>query len=116
MRYSKRCASCSVCRNEKRRARSRGVAVPRPPCVHHCTSLPYRFFGRTAELALLNQALASGEASLVALVGPGGQGKTAIVQHWLESLPAAPGGADGVFLWSFYRGKDADLCLRELYA
>ena len=24
--------------------------------------------------------------------------------------------ADGVFLWSFYRGKDADLCLRELYA
>src|SRR5581483_2326865 len=24
--------------------------------------------------------------------------------------------ADGVFLWSFYRGKDSDLCLRELYA
>ncbi len=90
--------------------------MSRPPCVHHCTSLPYRFFGRTAELALLDQALASGEASLVALVGPGGQGKTAIVQHWLESLPTGPGRADGVFLWSFYRGKDADLCLRELYA
>jgi hypothetical protein len=24
--------------------------------------------------------------------------------------------ADGLFLWSFYRGKDADLCLRHLYA
>src|SRR5262249_22203765 len=23
---------------------------------------------------------------------------------------------DGLFFWSFYRGKDADLCLRELYA
>jgi len=86
---------------------------PRPPRIHHCTSEPYRFFGRAGELALLDQALAGAEPSVVALVGPGGQGKTAIVQHWLERLP---GGCDGVFLWSFYRGKDADLCLRELYA
>ena len=58
--------------------------MPRPVCIHHCTSLPYRFFGRQAELALLDRALAGGEPSVVALVGPGGQGKTAIVQHWLE--------------------------------
>ena len=36
------------------------------------------------------------------------------------ALAAAPcrrvGGVDGVFLWSFYRGKDSDLCLRELFA
>lgn len=89
--------------------------VPRPPCIHHCTSQPYRFFGRTAELALLDSALAGGDASLVALVGPGGQGKTAIMQHWLERIIDGPE-CDGVFLWSFYRGKDADLCLRELYA
>ena len=85
----------------------------RPPRIHHCTSEPYRFFGRAAELALLNGALAGADPSVAALVGPGGQGKTAIVQHWLEHLPAD---LDGVFLWSFYRGKDADLCLRELYA
>src|SRR5206468_4197381 len=66
--------------------------------------------------------------------GPGGQGKTAIAQHWLERLIADrglriadclsnprsairdPQWVDGLFLWSFYRGKDADLCLRELYA
>jgi hypothetical protein len=87
--------------------------VSRPPRIHHCTSEPYRFFGRAAELTLLDRALSGEEPSVVALTGPGGQGKTAIVQHWLQQLA---GRADGVFLWSFYRGKDADLCLRELYA
>jgi hypothetical protein len=84
--------------------------------VHHVTSHAHRFFGRDAELALLNAAIASNEVSLVAMIGPGGQGKTAILQHWLT--PFAVGGqpVDGVFFWSFYRGKDADLCLRELYA
>src|SRR4051812_4699750 len=79
--------------------RFRPRTVPRPPCIHHCTSQPYRFFGRAAELALLDEALAGAAPSLVALGGPGGQGKTAIMQHWLEHL-VAQGGCDGVFLWS----------------
>jgi tetratricopeptide (TPR) repeat protein len=78
--------------------------------------MPYRFVGRSAELALLDAAYAGGSASVIALVATGGQGKTAIVQHWLKRLEDAPPPADGVFLWSFYRGRDADLCLRELYA
>ncbi|MHB1423803.1 MAG: hypothetical protein ACYC3I_11530 [Gemmataceae bacterium] len=90
--------------------------MPRPPCIHHCTSEAYRFFGRSAELALLDAALRGGPDSVAALIGPGGQGKTAIVQHWLEARMAAADRLDGVFLWSFYRGKDADLCLRSLYA
>jgi hypothetical protein len=90
--------------------------MARPPHIHHCTSEPYRFFGRAAELALLDAALAGGEPSVAALVGSGGQGKTAIVQYWLEQLLSRDARPDGVFLWSFYRGKDADLCLRELYA
>ena len=84
--------------------------------LHHVTSQPYRFFGRAAELALLDAALADGATSVVALVGPGGQGKTAILQHWLAGVAADPGRVDGAFLWSFYRGKDGDACLRELYA
>jgi hypothetical protein len=91
------------------------ILLPRPPCIHHCTSQPYRFFGRNEELALLCQGLNGDGPSVVALVGPGGQGKTAIVQHWLESVTTAGYPADGVFLWSFYRGKQADLCLRRLY-
>jgi hypothetical protein len=90
--------------------------LARPQCIHHCTSEPCHFFGRTAELALLDQALVGGEPSVLALVGPGGQGKTAIVQHWLQQFVSGTRAADGVFLWSFYRGKDADLCLRELFA
>jgi hypothetical protein len=94
-----------------------GIALnPRRPCIHHTTSHPFRFFGRTAELALLDDALQSGPVSVAAFVGPGGQGKTAIVQQWLDRFQAGRLQADGVFLWSFYRGKDADLCLRELYA
>jgi tetratricopeptide (TPR) repeat protein len=90
--------------------------MARSPCIHHCTSEPYRFFGRAAELALLDAALGGGQESVVALIGPGGQGKTAIVQHWLEGLLTGADRPEGVFLWSFYRGKDADLCLRSLYA
>jgi hypothetical protein len=83
--------------------------------VHHVTSKPGRFFGRKAELALLHAALSDDGVSVVALVGPGGQGKTAILQHWLDEL-ASVSQIDGIFLWSFYRAKDGDLCLRELYA
>jgi hypothetical protein len=88
----------------------------RPASLHHATSHPLHFFGRHAELTLLDQALADGGPSVVAMVGPGGQGKTAIVQHWLEALSERQGDIDGEFLWSFYRGKDSDLCLRELLA
>jgi tetratricopeptide (TPR) repeat protein len=65
---------------------------------------------------MLDRALDDGQASLVAMIGPGGQGKTAIVQHWLQRVSERIDTIDGLFLWSFYRGKDSDLCLRELFA
>src|SRR5712691_8958320 len=86
----------------------------RCPSIHHATSRPLHFFGRQTELALLDRALQPDGPSVVAMVGPGGQGKTAIVQHWLEGLRERVGAVAGLFLWSFYRGKDSDLCLREL--
>jgi hypothetical protein len=88
----------------------------RPPAIHHCTSQPLRFFGRAEELALLERALNGAEPSVAAMIGPGGQGKTAIVQHWLAGLGSRKPDVDGVFLWSFYRGKDSDLCLRAMLA
>jgi hypothetical protein len=87
--------------------------MTRSPRILHATAEPLRFFGRSAELALLDSALSENGPSVVALVGPGGQGKTAIVQHWLHAL-ATP--VEGLFLWSFYRGKDTDSCLREWLA
>jgi hypothetical protein len=105
--------------------------MTRAPAIHHCTSHPLRFFGRQAELALLDRALAGAEPSVAALIGPGGQGKTAIVQEWLARVQSSECGMHnethsalstqhsalaGIFLWSFYRGKDSDLCLREMLA
>src|SRR5438270_4536294 len=92
------------------------MTMNRPPAIHHCTSHPLRFFGRKAELALLDRALRGEEPSVAAMIGPGGQGKTAIVQHWLSALNPHISDIDGVFLWSFYRGKDSDLCLRAMLA
>jgi hypothetical protein len=92
------------------------MTVSPPLFIHHVTSHPRQFFGRTAELAVLDAALADDAASVVALVGPGGQGKTAILQHWLGMLAVGGTPLDGIFLWSFYRGKDGDVCLRQLYA
>ena len=89
--------------------------VNRPVCFHHCTPEPFQFFGRTQELQLLDEALHDGDASVIAMIGPGGQGKTAIVQTWLQRLMQSKEKIDGIFLWSFYRGKNSDLCLRELY-
>src|SRR5436189_6361074 len=89
---------------------------PRTPAIHHCTSQPLRFFGRAEELTLLDRALRGAEPSVAAMIGPGGQGKTAIAQHWLSTLSARCNDIDGIFLWSFYRGKDSDLCLRALLA
>lgn len=88
--------------------------TPRPPRILHATSEPYRFFGRRAELALLKESVEGGPVSVVALIGPGGQGKTATLQHWLTQLAEYP--PDGLFFWSFYRAKNSDLCLRELHA
>ncbi len=79
----------------------------RTPAIHHCTSEPLHFFGRRGELAMLDESLAGGPASVVAFVGPGGQGKTAIVQHWLRSRAETVAAVDGCFLWSFYRGKES---------
>lgn len=90
--------------------------MARPPRIHHPTSEPWRFFGRQNEQILLNDSLGGAEPSLVAFVGEGGQGKTAIVQHWLHQLSAQQPSPDGIFLWSFYRGPDGDLCLRNLLA
>ena len=87
--------------------------MTRTPRILHCASEPLHFFGRQAELALLDASLDSTGPSLVALLGPGGQGKTAIVQHWLQRLVRR---VDGLFFWSFYRGKDVDRCLREWLA
>ena len=75
------------------------------PTAVSLAALPWRkgsFFGREADLALLDAAWAS-PTRVVAVVGWGGQGKSALVRHWLTRM-ASEGyrGAERVYGWSFH--------------
>ena len=62
------------------------------------------FFGRDAELDLLDAVWADGpRTQIVTLVAAGGVGKTALVKRWLDRLKARGwGDAERVFGWSFF--------------
>ncbi len=60
-------------------------------------------FGRNRELKALDKAWNEGEIDVVTLVAWGGVGKTALVNHWLNTLRKKNyKGAQKVYAWSFY--------------
>src|SRR5260370_40461402 len=91
---------------------------PRPLVVHALPPAP-EFVGRARELEELRASWSGGECGVVALVGLGGAGKTAIAARFLEGILGAGSGPEpgrgGLFVWSFYREPDAGLFLREAY-
>lgn len=61
------------------------------------------FFGRKDELVRLDEAWASASTNTLSLVGWGGVGKSALVNHWLgEMAQRGYENATKVFGWSFY--------------
>src|SRR5262249_28211935 len=86
-----------------------GVIHPLPPAPH--------FVGRDAELAELRACWRDGFRGVLALVGLGGAGKTALAARFLDDLlgPEAAPRADGLFAWRFYQEPDGGLFLREAY-
>lgn len=63
----------------------------------------YELFGRQTELALLNEAWASGSTNILAFVAYGGVGKSTLVNKWAEKMRWDNyRGAEKVFAWSFY--------------
>jgi hypothetical protein len=89
---------------------------PEPLLVHRLPPAPH-FVGREEELASLHQSWGAGFHGVLALVGLGGAGKTAVAARFLDDLlaGAAEPPPDGVFVWSFYQEPDAGLFLREAY-
>jgi hypothetical protein len=84
--------------------------------VHPLPTAP-QFVGREPELEALRASWQSGANGVVALIGLGGAGKTAIAARFLDELarcghPARP---EGLFVWSFYQEPDAGYFLNEAY-
>src|SRR5436190_14774763 len=89
---------------------------PEPCCVHRLAAAP-NFVGREEELEALRGAWLAGGGGVIALIGLGGAGKTAVAARFLQDFegPNSPCRPHGLFVWSFYQEPDAGLCLRELY-
>jgi hypothetical protein len=89
---------------------------PAPLLVHPLPPAPH-FVGRQAELTELRTLWQARFRGVIALVGLGGAGKTAVAANFLEGLLAPTGTPrpDGLFVWSFYQEPDAGLFLREVY-
>lgn len=63
------------------------------------------FFGRTAELQLLNDAWANTTTRIIQFIAPGGTGKTKLLRHWLDDTADIP----VLIAWSFYsQGSSED--------
>jgi hypothetical protein len=87
-----------------------------PRLVHPLPTAP-DFLGREAELNELHSFWDACTPGVLALVGLGGAGKTALAARFLAKL-LRPGTAPlpgGLFVWSFYQEPDAGLFLRELH-
>src|SRR5262245_31739818 len=84
--------------------------------VHPLPSAP-QFVGRRSELDELLAWWYSGIPGVVALVGLGGAGKTAIAARMVAELcrPGNPYRPAGLFVWSFYQEPDAGFFLSEAY-
>lgn len=90
-----------------------------PPDYHVAHPLPSapQFVGRRTELDELLAWWYSGVSGVVALVGLGGAGKTAIAERLVAELCRAesPYRPAGLFVWSFYQEPDAGFFLSEAY-
>jgi hypothetical protein len=85
--------------------------------VAHALPLAPQFVGRDQELAELRAMWAAGSRDVIALVGLGGAGKTALAARFLEELARSENALppDRLFVWSFYQETDADRFLTEAY-
>jgi hypothetical protein len=84
--------------------------------VHRLPPAPH-FVGRETELAQLHGLWRAGFRGVLALVGLGGAGKTAVAARFLDTLLGPDPGLrpHGLLVWSFYQQPDAGLFLQEAY-
>lgn len=74
------------------------VSISKLPTTGH------KLFGRENELETLSEAWADPRTNVLSVVALGGEGKSALVNHWLHQWMAPAGfcGAQRVYGWSFF--------------
>ncbi|MFZ1344121.1 TIR domain-containing protein [Thiothrix eikelboomii] len=80
---------------------------PTTPSIHsdRLPTVKGGFFGRIAELQLLNDAWSGNTTRIIQFIAPGGTGKTKLLRHWLNHTANIP----VLFEWSFYaQGSSED--------
>lgn len=86
-----------------------------PRVVHELPPAP-RFVGRAPEVEALRRFWASSSSRVLAVVGIGGAGKTALVKKFCSELLADNRAQpDGVLVWSFYQEADPGAFLECAY-
>ena len=93
------------------------ILHPPDHCLVHPLPAAPQFVGRERELDELRTLWRDGAPGVVALVGLGGAGKTAVAAHFLDELcrPEQPLRPAGLFVWSFYQEPDVGYFLQGLY-
>ncbi|MBE7525856.1 MAG: TIR domain-containing protein [Gammaproteobacteria bacterium] len=90
------------------RLQSNQVAISKPAIKIYSNCLPTvegEFFGREAELKLLNDAWAGDGTRIIQFIASGGTGKTKLLRHWLDRA----NDIDALIAWSFYsQGSSED--------
>lgn len=96
----------SVALKEKLRIRLKGSTerkAPHPPHLTNITPPEPNFVGRQEMLDTITEWYKNPDVHIGALIGWGGEGKSAIVKKWYDSLEVNGVNPDGIFWWGFYR-------------
>lgn len=73
-------------------------------------------FGRAFDLAVLDHCLFDADTNLLSVVGLGGSGKSALVNHWLAALSGLNWpGLEKVFGWTFYSQGYREIASSDLF-
>ncbi|MDD5392523.1 MAG: hypothetical protein PHE17_05850 [Thiothrix sp.] len=78
-------------------ANSRATPTPSNIRIDRLPTVQGEFFGREAELQLLNDAWTNGKTNIIQFIAPGGTGKTKMLRYWLDQVRP-----EKLIAWSFY--------------